>query len=403
MPKTVEMTRAALEQAVEGRLRALSDRQGGNLNPRGGQGRGGPDVTENDRNTPGSTWRGIHNPSSRSNIRNRMTEDEARNTLRFFRAVYEGDTGDARRYAKMLNTRTGGGGQIEGDDTLGGGFVPEQFTNEVIIELPKYTPFVDSSLIRLFPMAGLTARFPKVKTKPSQPSVVQEEQKYGKTKVVFGHVRLIANKLGIIIPFTEDLLDDMAGVDMVQLAAELVAEQVANKRNYLVTNGSGADEPEGVRTSSEVGTSEWTDTDDASRADSLIQFFHALPSQYRRDAIWMMHDSVIERVRKLKDGNKRYLWTDGFGEAPATILGRPVFENPDIPTDLGDGNDETEILFGNFRRGYVLGQRKGLEVERNSSGEDWEADIVNFKFRERYDGRITDAAAFIRGTKVATS
>lgn len=397
----VTISRAELEQRLEDRVRSFVDE--GTIAP--GTMRHPPNrlpqTTDRQRpRGPAGTWRGTLSPFTQA-FRPDMTDDDAAQVLRYFRGVFHEDSSVQRSALSKLggSSVVARASQTVSEEEAGGIFVPEQFVNEVIIELPKFTPFADASLIRIVPMASDTMKWPKVTTKPAAPTVIPEEGTYSKTRALFGFVELIARKIGEIIPMTEEMLEG-SNIEMVALLAELVGEQLADKRNALVTNGTGASEPEGIRQNSAVGTKAWDATDDVTKADSIIAIFHAVKSAYRGDAIWLIHDTRIELIRKLKDGDKRYLWTDGFAEAPASILGRPVFENPDIPTDLGGGTDESEILWGNFRRGYVLGTRRGLFVDRNSSGEDWEKDIVNFKFRERYDGKVTDAAALIRGTGV---
>lgn len=388
---------ASLEAAMEARVRSFVDHRttGPAVVSRPPSLEGRPHTHESSAVPQGTgLWRGPMNPLF--HVRQpQISQSEAGEILRFFRGVYQGDGQDQKVALQRLGAARAS--QTVSEDSAGGIFVPEQFMDEVIIEIPRFTPFANAAIIRIVPMTSDTLKWPKVTTKPSAPTVIAEEGAYGKSRALFGFVELVARKIGQIIPMTEEILEG-SSIDMVSLLSELVAEQLANKRNALVTNGTGAGEPEGVRQNSGVATSAYDDTDDKMEADSLIRFFHAVASQYRGDAIWLIHDSVIEILRKLADSNDRYLWTDGFAAAPALILGRPVFENPDIPITIN--GDESEILFGNFRRGYALGVRSGLFVDRNSSGEDWEADIVNFKFRERYDGKVTDASAFIRGTGV---
>jgi hypothetical protein len=58
---------------------------------------------------------------------------------------------------------------------------------------------------------------------------------------------------------------------------------------------------------------------DALAGDDIINLFHAVPSQYRRNATWLIPDTTVAKVRKLKDDYGRYLWVDGLGAAPATL------------------------------------------------------------------------------------
>jgi hypothetical protein len=50
----------------------------------------------------------------------------------------------------------------------------------------------------------------------------------------------------------------------------------------------------------------------------------------------------------------------------------------------------------------VIGKREGMTIDVNSSGTDWEKDIKNYKFRERWDGRVHDEKAFVKNGPHAT-
>jgi HK97 family phage major capsid protein len=396
MADIVTMSQADLERLVDQRLRAARDSQsqptnGGAINVR-------PDhnqstVHDDDRSRDSgvnTTWRGSANPFSQR--RSAMTAEQANNVLRFFQGVGEHDRSRMERSLEALGMpreRL----QSVGVSADGGYTVPEVFISEVLIDLPKVTPFADSNIVRIVPMTGETLRWTKVVARPANPAYVAEGTSYGKTGVTFAPITLVAKKIGEIIPFTEEITRANS-IAMVQVISSLVSDAFAFKYNSLVTSGNGdAQEPEGVLTNANIAQVAWTATNDQTRADSLIEIFHGLASQYRGSAIWLLNDATIKLVRKLKDTQGRYLWTDGFGASPATILGRPVFENPDLPT--------TNILFGNFLRGYVIGRKDGMTVDQNSSGTDWEKDIVNYKFRERWDGRVHDEKAFVNGTGVA--
>lgn len=374
MPAVLNVSKAEIERMVEARARANT--------PTGGSAPGRDNLRPTDVPSEGG-WRGATSPYSR-NAQSKLTVEGAQLVCDYFRAVNQNDASGLRKIAQRANLQSVG---VLADGGFG---VPEQFVTEVLIELPKLTPFTDPSIVRIVPMAKETMRWTKVVSRPSNPSHVAEGGTYSKTKVTFGPITLVAKKIGEIIPFTEEILESNE-IAMVQVVAQLVAEAFAFKYNSLVTNGLGtASEPEGVLTNANIAEATWTNTDDQTKADSLIEVFHTLASQYRSGAIWMMPDALIKMVRKLKDLNGDYLWVNGFGVTPPTLLGKPVFENPDMGA--------TAMLFGDFRRGYVIGKKTGMQASQNSSGDDWEADIVNFKFRERWDGRVHDEAAFVKTT-----
>lgn len=372
--ETVKLGQAALEKLIEGKLREIQD-SNRNADP--------------ERRAPVGTWRGSASPFASAN-RKPLTAEEGAGVMSFFRGVMSGDHREIDRAYTALGHKERL--QQVGINQDGGLTVPYQFLSEVTVALPRVTPFADKNLVRIIPMESETTRWTKITNKPATPGMVAEGATYGQSGVTFGLIELVARKIGQIIPLTEEIMGSNQ-VGMVELIAELVAEQLAYKRNALVTLGSGAGEPEGVMTNGGVASVSWTATNDQTRADSVINIFHGLKSQYRGDSMWLMNDATIALVRKLKDTQGRYLWTDAFGALPASLLGRPVFENPDLTT--------AQILFGNFRRGYVIGEKAGLQVEMNSTGDDWKKDIVNFKFRQRYDGKVNDEQAFVKCTTVA--
>jgi HK97 family phage major capsid protein len=79
----------------------------------------------------------------------------------------------------------------------------------------------------------------------------------------------------------------------------------------------------------------------------LIDLFHALPTFYAQNATWAMNRTTLGAVRKLKDGQGRYLVDiGGMGNTPVTtLLGRPVLECPDMPDVAGNAYP---IVFGDF-------------------------------------------------------
>lgn len=97
--------------------------------------------------------------------------------------------------------------------------------------------------------------------------------------------------------------------------------------------------------------------------DALIDAVYDLQAGYRRGASWLMNSATAGMVRKLKDVDGRYIWTDSLilGQ-PATLLGYPVEIAEEMP-DVEAGS--TPIAFGNFRRGYLIADLQTLYVVRD--------------------------------------
>ena len=111
-----------------------------------------------------------------------------------------------------------------------------------------------------------------------------------------------------------------------------------------------------------------------------------------------MNSTIAATVRKLKNGSGDYLWADGLKEGqPNRLLGYPVYIAESMDNE---GANTFPIMFGNFRRGYVLCQRtSGLVVlpdPYTTKGS------VSFYIRNRIGGITYDENA-IRTIKCAAS
>jgi HK97 family phage major capsid protein len=101
-------------------------------------------------------------------------------------------------------------------------------------------------------------------------------------------------------------------------------------------------------------------------ADALVDLESALRKPYKGNACFVMNTKTATRLRKIKDADGRYLWAptgnliEGI-EHP--LLGYSVVIDDGFD-DIGAG--KFPIAFGDFRQGYVIVDRQGIRVERDS-------------------------------------
>ena len=279
----------------------------------------------------------------------------------------------------------------------GGYLVPSEFHAEVIQELAKRP--VLRNLVRVMAISAKD-EVPTVTGKPTL-SWAGENTAPAATGATFGQVVMNAN-LGIgYVPMSRRLVAN-SKVDIVRLLVELFAEVVGNGEDAVIVNGTGTNQPKGFR-HGDYPVTAVVQAGATLVGDDLITLYHALPSQYRGTASWLMNDAVIQKVRKLKESTTgNYLWTPGLAGAPGTILGRPVFEANDIPTNLGSGSPavESEIWFGDFRY-YILGDAEQMSVETTTEGgEAFTKHQVLVKVWEEIDGKLAVENAFRKMTGV---
>jgi len=174
---------------------------------------------------------------------------------------------------------------------------------------------------------------------------------------------------------TSQLLDD-ALADIDQWLAEEVQDVFAAQESDAFINGNGTNKPKGflAYTKTADASAVWgeigyvatgVDGDFAASdpADDLIDLIYAPKPGYRAAGRFVMNRRTVSAVRKFKDSNGDYIWQPSLTEGgQATLLGYPVTEAEDMP-DIG--SDSFAIAFGDFRRGYLVVDRQGLQVLRD--------------------------------------
>ncbi|MHA6288264.1 phage major capsid protein [Maricaulis sp. CAU 1757] len=174
---------------------------------------------------------------------------------------------------------------------------------------------------------------------------------------------------------TQHLLDD-AMVDIDDWLAAEVRDVFAVQEGAAFINGSGIDQPRGLldypvaAAGSEafgqigyVATGTSGGFDAADPVDALIELVHAPKAGYRARGRFVMNRRTISQVRRFKDADGNYLWQPSLTEAGAsTLLGYPVTEAEDMPDVAADS---FAIAFGDFRQGYLIIDRQGVDVLRD--------------------------------------
>lgn len=104
--------------------------------------------------------------------------------------------------------------------------------------------------------------------------------------------------------------------------------------------------------------------------DEIIDVHDAIKDTYQNGAIWIMSSKTRTALRKLKDGEGRYLLNDDISSPfGTTLLGKPVYVSDNMP-DIGAGN--TAIYYGNM---------KGLATKFN---EEINVQVLREKFADEH-------------------
>jgi HK97 family phage major capsid protein len=205
------------------------------------------------------------------------------------------------------------------------------------------------------------------------------------------------HELSALPKISQRLLDDSA-FDIEAWLAGRIAEKFARAEAAAFVAGDGVDKPRGFLTHPAVAEASWsweslgyvaTGADGAfAGAEALIDLVYALGARYRANARFVMNSRTAGAVRKLKDADGRFLWSDGLAAGePARLLGYPVLVAEDMP-DIASGADA--IAFGDFRAGYTVAERPDLRVLRDPFSA---KPHVLFYATKRVGGDVTDFAA----------
>ena len=214
------------------------------------------------------------------------------------------------------------------------------------------------------------------------------------------------HELSALPKASQRLLDDSA-FDIETWLAGRIADKFARAEASAFVSGDGIDKPTGFLTHPSVDNDVWawgnlgyvpTGADgDFNGADAIVDLVYALGAEYRANATFVMNSKTAGAVRKMKDADGRFLWSDGLAAGePARLMGYPVMIAEDMP-DIA--SDATAIAYGDFAAGYTVAERPDLRVLRDPFSA---KPHVLFYATKRVGGDVSDFAA-IKLLKFAVS
>lgn len=214
---------------------------------------------------------------------------------------------------------------------------------------------------------------------------------------VIERITIPLHELSALPKTSQRLLDDSA-FDIEGWLAGRIADKFARSEAAAFVNGDGADKPRGFLTYTNMDNMSWSwgglgwVPSGAATAllngDAIVDLVYALGAEYRAGATFVMNSKTTGVVRKLKDADGRYLWSDGLAAGePARLMGYPVLVAEDMP-DIAAG--AFPIAFGNFAAGYTIAERPDLRVLRDPFSA---KPHVLFYATKRVGGAVSDFAA----------
>ena len=246
----------------------------------------------------------------------------------------------------------------EGTDSEGGYLVPDEYERTLVEALEEKNMF--RQLAKVIRTSSGDRKIPVVATKGTA-SWIDEEGAYTESDDSFGQVSIGAYKVGTMIKVSEELLNDSV-FDLESYIAKEFARRIGAKEEEAFFTGDGSGKPLGILAATggaETGVTAASST--AVTADELMDLFYSLKSPYRKKAVWVLNDSTIKAVRKLKDSTGQYLWQPSLvAGTPDTLLGRPMKTSAYMPVIAAGAKT---IAFGDFSY-YWIADRQGRSFKR---------------------------------------
>jgi len=238
--------------------------------------------------------------------------------------------------------------------------VPQGFYDQ-IQEILRFTgPAFQPGLYTILNTAsGNDIKVPR-QTAFSAATATAEGAQYAVSNPTGESFTLKAQKVGVLLKTSREIIED-SGIPLVPYLARQAGEAVGYKVNELLAVGTGTVEPQGIFDAAGSGVTGGTATG-AFTADNLIDLLHSVDSAVaaRPATALQMSRATLGAVRKLKDGDGRYLFEYGAAGEPR-ILGERIVENPFAPA-VGAGNKS--VIYGDMSS-YHVRQVGGIEVARS--------------------------------------
>lgn len=194
------------------------------------------------------------------------------------------------------------------------------------------------------------------------------------------------NKLAALVPVTEELLEDAAGLQ--SYIQQMAPEAITNKINSSIISGDGVGKFKGILSSPfRVTTAkESGQLADTIVAKNVIKMFNRMIPSSRGRAEWYINAACEDQLRTMVDDNGNLIYLapgSQMNQQPyGLLLGRPVNVMIGSMEQLGD---EGDIVFCDLSYYYTIGKAGGVK-QSVSSHLLFDQDKQVFKWTLRLDG-----------------
>jgi len=257
--------------------------------------------------------------------------------------ILKGDKLEQRSFSTLL-------------DPKGGVFLPQSISSQIMDIMQTYG-VIPANATNFGDISQGSLKIPQILGRPAFSAVSQGGTITG-SGFNLGGIELKALKWGAIIDWTNEV-DESVGARLMPIIMDKLAEGYAYVQDNTFFNGDGTSTYNGIKGLEglagsanyvRVATATGNATFAALTADNFLAPQENVAPGARSGGIYVMHPNMIFTLRKLKDGQGKYIYGDPNELQPAgSLWGHRIVTSEAFP--IADGSGKTACAF--FNPSYV--------------------------------------------------
>ena len=306
----------------------------------------------------------------------------------------------AHEYARAVKATL-----AEGAASTGGALVPTGYSNQLVTTLGELS-VVRNSGAKVLSIDGVNPFVVPTMTRTARAAAsamrLAEGGAYQQMEPTFSTVQFDPYKRGALYVASDETVQDTR-IPLTQIIQESVGQQFADIENLELATGNGssgsAGQPNGLVTAASISVSVGSSVLSTLTGENVISLYHALPWQYRARGVWYANDTVIQTIRKLRDGSGgaaslgNFLWQPGMQAGqPDRLLGRPLYT---LNTMALSGASARILVFADPSYYWISDFAAGAAEFKQLNELYAASGLVGWRFTRRYDANLMVAEAAV--------
>jgi HK97 family phage major capsid protein len=274
----------------------------------------------------------------------------------------------------------------ESVDAAGGFAAPITVDNEIVPLAPA-----DLAVRRLATVIPTKSdRLIPQKSSFGSAALTTETSAFGGTAPTLSQISLGAYMVGTLAACSLEILQDVPEFEAFVL--DDISLDIQQLEEGWFVNGSGNGEPQGLLGNVGAGITDEPDTNgNLVSINATLDCIGSLNSMYYQNASWLMSRATAIGIRKAQLQTAAYEPVFRRENGVDTLHGYPVAYSESMPAAA---RGACPALFGDFARGYVIGDRGGPAVRLKVVDQMWAtAGTIGLIGYRRTDGRVRRSEA----------